>query len=278
VLTEANVASTIALSVGVAGTRPGRPDHVYLSDFGLSKGALSSVGLTGSAQVLGTPNYMAPEQIQGLHVDGRTDQYALACAAFELVAGVTPFQRDQGMAVLWAHLSQPPPAVSTHRPGLDAADAVFAKALAKIPDDRYASCGQFADALRLALGLAPYDTGPHATPVVAANPRTEAAGSAGPTDRETAIPADHADVGDEAPPLARPMAGAASLPGGDDSATLARGPAASGSVSRAVADGEHLASNAVTGAATAARYVEVTDGSALKSYGTRPIGGVRNPV
>ena len=56
-------------------TRPGRPDHVYLSDFGLSKGALSSVGLTGSGLFLGTPDYISPEQVAGLAVDGRADQY-----------------------------------------------------------------------------------------------------------------------------------------------------------------------------------------------------------
>src|SRR5258707_108047 len=61
-------------------TRPGRPDHVYLSDFGLSKG-MQSGGLTGSGHFLGTPNYTAPEQITRQSVDGRTDQYALACAA-----------------------------------------------------------------------------------------------------------------------------------------------------------------------------------------------------
>ena len=141
--------------------RPDRPDHVYLSDFGLSKGALSSVGLTGSGQFLGTPNYTAPEQIEGGTVDGRADQYALACAAFELLTGEAPFQRDQGMAVIWAHLHQSPPAVSSRRIGLPkAADAVFARALAKAPEDRFPTCRDFADALRGALGLAPYHTGP----------------------------------------------------------------------------------------------------------------------
>ena len=67
--------------------RPGRPDHVYLADFGLSKGHMSSVTLTGTGVSMGTPAYMAPEQIDGRPVDGRTDQYALACAAFELLAG-----------------------------------------------------------------------------------------------------------------------------------------------------------------------------------------------
>jgi peptide/nickel transport system substrate-binding protein len=145
--------------------RPGRPDHVYLSDFGLSKGVLSSVGLTGTGQFLGTPNYTAPEQIQGKPVDGRTDQYALACAAFEMLTGQAPFQRDEITAVIYAHLSAAPPPLSSRRPGLPAAaDQVFARALAKEPADRYDRCQDFADALREALGLIPYYTHPAAAP------------------------------------------------------------------------------------------------------------------
>jgi serine/threonine-protein kinase len=141
--------------------QPGRPAHVYLSDFGLSKGALSSSGLTGAGQFLGTPNYTAPEQIQGLSADGRTDQYALACSAFELLTGAPPFQRDQGMAVIWAQLRERPPPLSSRRPDLSAdADQVFAIALAKAQQDRYATCGDFAEALRAALGMMPYHLAP----------------------------------------------------------------------------------------------------------------------
>ena len=138
-------------------TRPGRPDHVYLSDFGVSKGARSSGTLTGTGQFLGTPDYSAPEQIEGGTVDGRTDQYALACVAFQLLTGVLPFQRDTVMAVLMAHMRNPPPSVTSLRDDVSAAvDDVIAKGMAKAPDDRYASCGDFADALREALGLMPY--------------------------------------------------------------------------------------------------------------------------
>jgi serine/threonine protein kinase len=136
--------------------RAGRPDHVYLSDFGVSKGAVS-VSLTGTGQFLGTPAYAAPEQIQGRVVDGRADQYALACVAYQLLTGEMPFERDQGLAVLLAHLSEPPPSLSSRRPDLpEAADRVLARALAKVPEKRYGSCGDFADALREALGLAPF--------------------------------------------------------------------------------------------------------------------------
>jgi serine/threonine-protein kinase len=138
--------------------RPGRPDHVYLSDFGLSKMVLSSLGPTRVGQFLGTPGYSAPEQLEGKPVDGRADQYSLACATFELLCGQTPFPRDQIAAVIWAHISEPPPPLTSRRPGLpQAVDRVMAKALAKSPADRYASCQEFAGALREALGLASYD-------------------------------------------------------------------------------------------------------------------------
>ena len=153
--------------------RPGRPDHVYLSDFGLCKSALSTVGLTRPGQLLCTPDYTAPEQFKGLPLDGRADQYALACTAFELLTGQAPFHREQDTAVMCAHLEEPPPPLSSRRPGLPAAaDQVFARALAKVPGNRYASCREFADALRQALGQAPYHSGPRATPTVVRPPNT----------------------------------------------------------------------------------------------------------
>ena len=137
--------------------RPGRPDHVYLSDFGLSKSAEVSLGLTAAGQFLGTPDYTAPEQIEGLPVDGRTDQYALACAVFELLTGQAPFHRSESFAAIWAHLNKPPPSLAERRPGLPpAVDGVIAKALAKAQANRYETCWEFADALRDALGLPPY--------------------------------------------------------------------------------------------------------------------------
>jgi eukaryotic-like serine/threonine-protein kinase len=139
--------------------RPGRPDHVYLSDFGLTKGVLSSASQTGIGHFLGTPTYCAPEQIQGHQVDARTDEYALACAVYVLLSGEPPFRRDDGMAVLYAHLSAAPPPLTSRRPDLSSAvDDVLLRALAKTPEHRYASCGEFADALRMALGLQRYDS------------------------------------------------------------------------------------------------------------------------
>src|SRR5689334_12766837 len=137
---------------------PGRPEHVYLSDFGVARGMMSSSGLTRAGQFLGTPDYAAPEQISGRDVDGRADQYALACVAYTLLSGTVLFRREMPMAVLYAHLSVPPPRLTAVRPELPGAvNPVLARALSKDPEDRYDSCGDFADALREALGLEPYD-------------------------------------------------------------------------------------------------------------------------
>ena len=138
------------------------PDHIYLSDFGLSKHSLgASVALTSQGQFLGTLNYVAPEQIEGGPVDGRTDEYALACSAFEMLAGQPPFRRDETLAIMWAQLSSAPPSLTSMRPDLPAAvDGVVAKALAKKPDDRYGTCLEFAAALRQACELGPGSSDP----------------------------------------------------------------------------------------------------------------------
>lgn len=145
--------------------RPGRPDHVYLSDFGLTKASWSSTSLTAAGHFMGTLDYSAPEQIRGQHVDARTDEYALACVAFVLLSGQPPFHRKEAMAVMYAHLSMPPPMLTSLRPGLPPeVDDIMQRALAKAPEDRYPSCGEFADALRIALGLRRYNSDPTVAP------------------------------------------------------------------------------------------------------------------
>jgi|ERR1035437_4274074 serine/threonine-protein kinase len=140
----------------LAARRPGRPDHVYLSDFGLTKAARDS-GLTGSGQFLGTADYVAPEQIEHRDVDGRADQYALGCSAFELLCGEPPFRRDHGQATLHAHQFERPPPLTSLRADLPAeVNDVFARVLAKSPAERYPACQDFANSLRSALGLQPY--------------------------------------------------------------------------------------------------------------------------
>jgi 6-phosphogluconolactonase (cycloisomerase 2 family) len=146
----------------------GRQDHVYLSDFGLGKQTLTDLaqtGLTSQGQFLGTLDYIAPEQVEGRHVDGRSDLYALACTGFELLCGTPPFQRDGGMAVVWAKLSEPPPPLSPRRADLpEAVDGVMNRAMAREPAGRFASCSEFAAALRDACGLGPAVLRPPAPP------------------------------------------------------------------------------------------------------------------
>ncbi|MER6084310.1 serine/threonine-protein kinase [Streptomyces sp. NPDC001833] len=133
------------------GTDSEHPEHVYLTDFGLTKKSLSLTGFTTVGEFVGTLDYVAPEQISGRPVDGRCDLYSLACVVFEMLAGGPPFVRDEDIALLWAHQYDAPPALSEVRAGLPPAfDGVFARALAKVPEDRYGSCLEFVSALRSA--------------------------------------------------------------------------------------------------------------------------------
>src|SRR5690606_29904843 len=124
-------------------------EHVYLTDFGITKNRMSISGLTQTEQFIGTPRYMAPEQINKEHIDGRCDQYALACVVYEALSGRLPFQRDNDIALLWAHLAAAPAPRSRLRPDLPMeVGGVLAKALAKSPDQRYATCTEFIADLR----------------------------------------------------------------------------------------------------------------------------------
>ena len=126
--------------------------HAYLTDFGLTKSTGSDTGLTKIGQFVGTPGYVAPEQIEGRGVDHRADVYALGCILYNCLSGDVPYPRDSTVASLWAHLKEPPPRLSEHRKGLPKGlDAVIARALAKSPDDRYQTCGALAQAAREAI-------------------------------------------------------------------------------------------------------------------------------
>lgn len=135
---------------------PGQLEHAYLADFGITKVTWVEREQPGTEQFLGTPEYMAPEQVNGEPVSGRTDQYALACTAFEALTGRVPYRHADWIATLHAHVHAEIPAASAYRPGLPmAVDRVLAKGMAKAPGDRYESCGRFADELRKALTGAP---------------------------------------------------------------------------------------------------------------------------
>jgi hypothetical protein len=150
--------------------------EAYLCDFGLSKPAMSDTGLTKSGEFMGTLDYVAPEQIQAGPVDGRADQYSLACVLFECVVGRPPFHEEgaQPLQMMWAHVQQKAPSLVAERPDLGAElDTVLTRGLSKTPEERYGSCGEL-----LAAALATF--GGHA---VAAGPGPQGHGFVG-RDRE----------------------------------------------------------------------------------------------
>ncbi|MFG3054687.1 serine/threonine-protein kinase [Kitasatospora sp. NPDC048239] len=128
------------------------PYYAYLVDFGLAKPSLEE-SLTTVGQFVGTVDYVSPEQISGRPVDGRGDLYNLACVVYEALAGSPVFQRENELALLWAHLMDEPPGLSERCAGLaPAVDRVMAQALAKDPEHRYGSCREFVAELISAAG------------------------------------------------------------------------------------------------------------------------------
>ncbi len=137
----------------------GEREHCYLADFGLTQSA-SERGPT-DGQFMGTVAYVAPEQIRGDKVDGRTDQYGLACLMFECLTGGVPYGDRSEVAAIFAHLEEPIPSAGERRPGLPPAiDAVLERGMAKDPDDRFESCGALVAAAADALELRPAERRP----------------------------------------------------------------------------------------------------------------------
>ena len=140
-------------------------EHAYLCDFGLAKHASTVSSLTSERALVGTIDYVAPEQIEGGAVDGRADVYALGCVLYECLAGAPPFARGIELAVVYAHLNDPPPRRrSAGRSCRRRLDDVIARALAKAPADRYATAGELAAAAGAAVAGEQPDTPPPAPP------------------------------------------------------------------------------------------------------------------
>jgi serine/threonine protein kinase len=118
-------------------------DHVYLTDFALVKRAGTAVGLTAVDEMLGTVDYVAPEQIEGSEPDARADVYSLACVLYEILTGEAPFAGQQGgMAKMWAHVNAEPPSVRERRPDVPPAlEEVIRRGMAKEPDKRPTAAG-----------------------------------------------------------------------------------------------------------------------------------------
>jgi YVTN family beta-propeller protein len=165
----------------------GERDHAYLTDFGIARHAAATSGLTRTGSVIGTLDYLAPERIQDQGGDGRSDVYALGCVLFETLTGTLPFARDNDVAKMYAHLSAPVPSVRELSPDVpEELDAMAQRAMAKDPDDRFATANEMAEALMDTLPARPARARPEAAPgaaaagaAVAGAAETEAAESAG---------------------------------------------------------------------------------------------------
>lgn len=130
-------------------THPADNDEqrVMLTDFGIARTVGDISGLTATNMTVGTIAYAAPEQLLGADLDGRTDQYALAATAYQLLSGTTLFPHTNPAVVISHHLTVAPPALSEKRPKLRRLDEILATALAKNPNERFTRCSDFARAL-----------------------------------------------------------------------------------------------------------------------------------
>ncbi|MGZ8567272.1 MAG: serine/threonine-protein kinase, partial [Actinomycetota bacterium] len=190
-------------------------EHVYLSDFGLSKHTSSRSGLTKTGTFMGTVDYVAPEQIQGHDVDGRTDGYSLACVLFECLTAKVPFAKDSDVATLFGHIQDPPPRVTQARESLPSEiDEVMAQGMAKNPDDRPQTATALIDRAARALGA---PSGPKEAPSIPAAPTVLAPPPAPGWAASTAPPETGPGT---VPPFTSPAADQPSKRGGSSNARL----------------------------------------------------------
>ena len=169
-------------------------DRAVLMDFGLVR-AGEGFGPTRSASVMGTPEYMAPEQILGQAIDRRTDIYALGVVIFEMLTGKTPFAHNTPLATAHAHAYEAPPSMrSVNKTVSPAVEAVVTKALAKDPGQRYQSAGNLArDLVQAAGGVMPAG-------LVALSPAT------GIRKKPSASPTDGVETAVQSSPAGKPSA------------------------------------------------------------------------
>lgn len=160
--------------------------RILLGDFGVARDLADSAanGLTATNMTVGTAAYAAPEQLMGLDLDGRADQYSLAATAYHLLTGGPLFENSNPAVVISRHLNSPPPVLGVSRPELAPMDAALRRALAKSPDGRFGTCTEFAEALEApqnvvatmtAPVISPNDVPTMLGPVVAPQPYSDVA-------------------------------------------------------------------------------------------------------
>ena len=144
----------------------GRDGDALLADFGIAKIYEDTLQLTGEGNMVGTPAYMAPEQLQGKRVDARTDIYALGVVLYQALTGECPFVAETPLAVAMMHIHNPLRPPRQLNPDIpEPIERVILRAMAKNPADRFQTAGEMAEALRAALA---------ARQSVAAAPATQA--------------------------------------------------------------------------------------------------------
>jgi serine/threonine protein kinase len=195
-------------------------DHVLLTDFGIAKMVAGTTALTAAGMALGTPFYMAPEQVRSQPIDARTDIYALGIVLYECLVGRPPFVAETPWAVLDMHVRDPLPSPRAANPAIDAAlEQAILKATNKKPEDRFGSADEFAAALHAIPEALPAPT-PALRPTPAAIPHTlvlpedeQPAGPAAvasPSSPSVPQPVPPAGVPAAAPPVPAPLPTAAS--------------------------------------------------------------------
>ncbi|MEU4430242.1 serine/threonine-protein kinase [Nocardia rhamnosiphila] len=163
----------------LARANPGQGERVFLTDFGLARLRAETVRLTQTGMFTATLAFASPEQMTGGDMDGRSDQYSLACALYWLLTGMAPFDSPNPADIIHGNLQLAPPPLAVKRPGLPPGlDPVLAKAMAKHPGHRYRTCVEFARAAEQAL-TAPAPTQNYAPPTEASGPGTVYHGAAG---------------------------------------------------------------------------------------------------
>jgi serine/threonine-protein kinase len=134
----------------------GRSQRAILMDFGIARFVSENTMLTASGDVLGTADYISPEQIHGnTELDSRTDQYSFGVMVYQLLTGRKPFERNNTWAMIRSHLEEQPPDPRVHVPMADVAAEAILRALAKKPEERFASIGEFVATLKCAIGPHP---------------------------------------------------------------------------------------------------------------------------
>jgi tRNA A-37 threonylcarbamoyl transferase component Bud32 len=177
-LEQAGAALDFAHASGVVhrDVKPGnllldRAGNVHVADFGIASAAWLP-SFTASGTVLGTAGYLAPEQALGRPTSPASDRYALAVVAYELLTGARPFARESPTAEAQAHVTEPVPPIAGANGLPRGLDDVFTRALAKRPEDRYASSAAFVADLRTAFRDEQAGTRAYAAPTVALPRRT----------------------------------------------------------------------------------------------------------